>query len=75
MLDKFVGQVIRLLISNDSMSLTVFGTLAAVVGENNYILRVRDTDVTLRFRVASVYSIATYYSLASVHIESTRLEE
>ena len=70
MLDKFVGQVIRLIMGNDSMSLTVFGTLAAVVGENNYLLRVRDTDVTLRFRVTKVYSRAKYNGLASVHIQS-----
>ena len=70
MLDKFVGQVIRLLMGNDSMAVTVFGTLTPVVGENNYILRVRDTDVTLRFSVTKVYSLATYHGLASAHIEA-----
>ncbi len=74
MLDKFVGQVIRLLMGNDSMSLTVFGTLAPVVGENNYLLRVRDTDVTIRFRVTSIYSKATYDGLASFHIEAASLK-
>lgn len=57
MLDKFVGQVIRLTMHNDSMSLIVVGTLAAVVGTDNYILRVKNTDVTIRFRVTELKSL------------------
>lgn len=57
MLDKFVGQAINLITYSDYMSLAVVGTLATVVGENNYILRVKDTDVTIRFRVAELDSI------------------
>ena len=57
MLDKFVGQVIRIVTYNDSMSLIAVGTLAAVVGENSYMLRVRGSDMTLRFRVAELEDV------------------
>ncbi len=68
MLNKFVGQVISIVIRNAFNLVVAIGTLDAVVGEDCYILRVKDTDMTIRFRAYKIIEITELHGITVIYL-------